>query len=165
MSTKQKFGLGVFLTLNVWLIIIALVWVSLFKVGNNFDLTWTLFMQFFEPNIAILAASFSAFRSVFVKNDTKEPRQDRPTYSLRQRVFRRTLPEEQQLDDLTIPEAELTSMRTMIWKNNATNATNITGNGTTSSPSVDEATGDAISERSLVAHPNRIKVKHGWSLK
>ena len=71
MGRKQKLQLGAFLTMNIWLIIIALVRVTSFKRGDYFDLTWTLFFQFFEPNLAILAVCFSAFRSPFVNNGFK----------------------------------------------------------------------------------------------
>ena len=127
MGVRQKISLSAFLIMNVWLIIIAIVRVSLFKRGNTFDLTWTLFFQFLEPNVAIVAACFTAFRSIFVNSSIKVRKPDRPPYSLRRRLFRSHPPNHQPLDDLpTIPGATLTGVRTQIWNNGRTNLTDAT---------------------------------------
>lgn len=151
MSIKQRLGLSVFLTMNVWLIVIALVRVTSFKQGG---LTWILFFQFLEPNVAMLASCFTAFRSIYVSKGSKARReQDRPSNSLRQRLFRNTPLDHQPLDDLpTIPGATLTGMRTAIWNNNRINLT--TTNDRDS----------AASGQGFVDRGGGIHVKHDWSL-
>jgi hypothetical protein len=151
MSIKQRLGLSVFLTMNVWLIVIALVRVISFKQGG---ITWYLFFQFLEPNVAILASCFTAFRSIFVSNGSKARReQDRPSNSLQQRLFRNTPLDHQPLDDLpTIPGATLTGMRTAIWNNNRTN------------PTTTNDRDSAASGQGFVDLGGGIHVKHDWSL-
>ncbi|KAL8732664.1 MAG: hypothetical protein Q9166_002640 [cf. Caloplaca sp. 2 TL-2023] len=110
MSTVHKLGLLTFLTMNVWLIIIAIVRVSSFKQGQTFDLTWIMFFQYLEPNVAILAACFTAFRSIFVRRGPRaQGAKDRPSHSFRQKLLRWAPMDHQPLDDLpTIPGAALT---------------------------------------------------------
>ena len=168
MNTKQKLGLGAFLTMNVWLVLIALVRVASFKRGNYFDLTWILFFQFFEPNVAILAACFSAFRSLFVKIGYKHrPRQGGTPYPIRRRIFRMTSTDRQEVKDLpSIPRATLASLRTIIWRNNRTNITNHGSNR----DALDSATegeidlNDNIFEQDLDGRGNNIVVQKDWTV-
>ena len=166
MGINQKLGIGAFLTVNIWLIIIALVRVTSFKRGDTFDLTWTLFFQFFEPNVAILAARFSAFRSLFVTNGSKRRvRQNRPSYSFRKRLFKKGMVDEQPLDDLpSVPGSTLRGMRTMIWQNNRSKATDSTLNNFTLDQAVEEYVGDATSIEGINDHRDKIVVRHDWSL-
>lgn len=166
MSVKQKLGLGAFLTVNFWLIVIALVRVTLFKRGEAFDLTWDLFFQFFEPNVAILAACFSAFRSLFVTHASRRHAQNkRPTYSIRQRMFKRTPPDRQELDELpSIPGATLNGIRTMIWQNNRTQVTRLGSNDTNLNTAIEQDRGDAASEQGLSDSRNKIVVQRQWSM-
>lgn len=154
MSIKQKLGLGAFLTMNIWLITIALVRVTSFKQGMTFDLIWTLFFQFLEPNIAILAACFSAFRSIFVTNGSEaRGKRDRPSHSLR-KIFRKTPSDHRPLDGLpTVTGATLTGLRTALG-----NVTNTSNRDSTLNPIGDR------SERDFADSSGRIHVKHDWSL-
>ena len=114
MNIKQKIGIGAFLTMNVWLIVIAVLRVVFFKQGNSIDATWGLFMLCLEPNVAILAASFSAFRSIFVAKGSKTSGKPEPaSSSLRRRIFRKAHAGRRPLDDLpTVPGPTLTGLRT-----------------------------------------------------
>ena len=165
MSIRQKFGLGAFLTVNLWLIVIALIRVTSFKRGETFDLTWTLFFQFFEPNVAILAACFSAFRSLFVSNGSKRRKErDRAPFSVRQKLFRKTPPHNQQLEDLpTIPGATLKGLRTTIWQNNRTKIDSSTSNEDSPYPTVGEGKSCRISHQNAYDRRNNTMAKHDWS--
>ena len=66
---RQKIAIAVFLTMNVWLIVLAVLRVWGLKDRGVYDATWLALFQFLEPNVAILAASFSTFRSLFVRFD------------------------------------------------------------------------------------------------
>lgn len=166
MGINQKLGIGAFLTMNIWLIIIALVRVTSFKRGDTFDLTWTLFFQYFEPNVAIVVACFSAFRSLFVINGSKRRvRQNRPSYSFRKTLFKKGMADEQPLDDLpSIPGLTLKGMRTIIWQNNRSKATDSTLNNSNLDPAVEEYLGDATSMEGINDNRNKIVVRHDWSL-
>ena len=167
MNLHQKLGIGVFLTMNIWLIIVALVRVTSFKQGNSTDETWSLFFQFLEPNIAILVTCFSAFRSLFVSNVSKDRGQrDQPLHLFRQNIFRRTPPDDsQQFDDLpSIPRPTLNGMRTMIWKNNRTNISSVDSDATAINPNHAEDKIDMISERGKSGHQNNFMVKYDLSL-
>ena len=166
MSVKQKFCLGAFLTVNVWLIIIALVRVIFYKRGNVFDVTWSLFFRFFEANVAILAACFSAFRSLFVISTLKRRAQNnRPVDSLHQRIFRKTPPDHQPLDDLpSIPGVTLNGIRTMIWQNNGTQVTKIGSNAFRSNAAVEKDREDTALEQGLNGTRNMIAVTHELSI-
>ena len=168
MSVKQKFCLGAFLTVNVWLIIIALVRVIFYKRGNVFDVTWSLFFRFFEANVAILAACFSAFRSLFVISTLKRRAQNhRPNYLLHQRIFRKTPPDHQPLDDLPsipIPGVTLHGIRTMIWQNNGTQVTKIGSNDSRSNTAVEKDREDTALEQGLNDTRNKIAVTHELSI-
>lgn len=120
MSVKQRFGVAAFLTMNVWLIVIALVRATSLKQGDVSDTTWALFFQYFEPNIAILAACLSAFRSIFVTGGSKRnARKDWPSNSPSRRIFRKA---PRPLDNLPrVPGATLTGIRTFIGGKTACN--------------------------------------------
>ena len=78
MKTKQKLGLGVFLCLSVFMILAAMVrssnlyvTVVVFGVEHKvFDVTWKLFWQQFEACIAVLMASLTGFRSIFMADSS-----------------------------------------------------------------------------------------------
>ena len=164
MSIKQKIYIGGFLTVNIWLIIIALVRITSFKQGETYDFTWTMFFQLFEPNVAILAACFSAFRSLFVKNGPERGVQHyRPNQSSGRRLLWKNS-EHHQLDDLpSVPGPTLKGMRTMIWQSNRTKAGNFSNYDTALGP-----TTGGVDEASLDQGPhdrgNKILVEHDWSV-
>lgn len=118
MSLRQKVGLGVFLTMNVWIIIIAMIRATTFRQGRIFDETWICFFQFLEAHIAILATCFSTFRSLFVAKGSKvdEKQQERPSRSRQRWILRRPQPNLRPLDGLpAFPSATLTGLRTLWW--------------------------------------------------
>lgn len=158
MSFYQKLGIGVFLSLNVWLIVIALVKVSLVIRGQVFDLTWALFFQFFEPNVAILVASFPAIRSLFVQQASQSPPPKPPYHKL----FRKQEPHEHELNELELPmapDATLTGMRQDQWR-----SVSRTGGGMTSNATADGDMGGSSSTRGLTSRENNIAVSHEWTL-
>ena len=164
MSIKQKFYIGGFLTVNVWLIIIALVRITSFKQGQTFDFIWNMFFQFFESNVAILAACFSAFRSLFVNNSSERGvRHHRPIQSFGGRFLGKNSGHHR-LDDLpSVPGPTVKGMRTMIWQSNRTKASDFSNDDTASGPTtegVDEASlGQGSHDRG-----NEILVEHDWSI-
>ena len=166
MRINQKLGIGAFLTMNIWLIIIALVRVTSFKRGTTFDLTWTLFFQFFEPNVAILAACFSAFRSLYVTNGSKRHvQQKRPSYSFSNRIFKKGVVDEQHLENLpSFPGPTLRGMRTDIWRIGRSRATDSTLNASTLDVAFEERKDDATSMEGSNDHRNGIVVRHDWSV-
>ena len=162
MSVRQKFGLGAFLTVNIWLIVIALVRISSTKKGNTVDTTWQIFFQFFEPNVAILAACFSAFRSLFVINSSKRHAHNaRATYSIRQRLFRKPPADHQPLEDLPpVPRATLTGMRTVIWQNQRRKDTVLC----TSDQAIQYGVSGVTSTQGFDNDGSNIVVKKDWSM-
>ena len=166
MSTNQKLGIGAFLTMNIWLTIIALVRVTLFKRGPTFDFTWTLFFQFFEPNVAILAACFSAFRSLYVTNGCKRHVQQKlPSYSFSKRLFKKGIVAEEILENLpSVPGPALRGMRTTIWRKARSQAIDSTLNTSPLDLALRESTDDATSMEGSDVHHNEIVVRHDWSV-
>ena len=164
MSVKQKFYIGGFLTVNLWLIVIALVRITSFKKGRTFDFTWTMFFQMFEPNVAILAACFSAFRSLFVNNGLERHVQPhRPEATFARRLLGKNASEHYQLDDLpSVPAPTLTGIRTMIWQGNNTKVSNIGTNDTALEPAT-EGVEEISLEQGFDHRGDRIFVEHGWS--
>ena len=165
MSVKQKTYIGGFLILNLWLIVIALVRITSFKQGRIFDFTWTMFFQMFEPNVAILAACFSAFRSLFVNNGhERQVQPHRPGPSFGRRPPGKNASEHYQSGDLpSVPAPTQTGMRTMIWQGNKTKVSNIGSNDTALEPATEGV--DEISlEQGFNHRGDRILVEHGWSM-
>ena len=123
MSTMQKLGLGAFPTLNIWLIAIAIVRGALAKARNGtYDVTWSVFASYLEPNVAILAACFPVFCSVFVENDSKvRRRQARPQKSSQRRLYQEPSTEQTLVELPAVPKPMLSAKPLMIWKNNRTN--------------------------------------------
>ena len=148
MNVQQKISIGASLTVSIWLIVITLVRVALFKRGKAIDIIWNLFFQFLEPNLAILAACFSAFRSLFVRHSFHQrAKKGRPTHSLQQRGFKTTRRHHRQLDDLTsFPGATADGIGTMNWQNNGTYITKFGSNDTPLKITIDENKGDGAYE-------------------
>lgn len=129
MRFKQKFGLGAFLCLSVLMVITAVVRVSALRMRVlvlgmpivAIDMVWKHFWQQVEASIAILAISFTAFRSFFVVDASRyhgAPQAKLP-YSTRQRIWNRkrcaTSKTESGAGELpSIPSATMTGLRTFI---------------------------------------------------
>ena len=170
MGIGQKLGIGAFLTVNLLLIIIALVRVTMYKRGNTYDLTWTLFFQIFEPNVAILAACFTAFRSLFViKSSKRRLWQNRPSTPFRERLFKNEPANERPLENLpSVPGPTLRGIRTMIWRDNNSyvagsdfNESNL--NYSIANPALDAHLGDVSSLEGVGENRDKIVVRHDLS--
>ena len=154
MNLNQKIRIGVFLIMNTQLIIIILIRV-LSANQHTYDITQSLFFQYLKPNVAFLVTCFSAFRPLFFRHDSNDS--PRPLYSVGKKVFRRTQPNQQLLDNLpSIPGPTLKGMRTVICMNNRTNLSNATIN-----PIIAEDATDATYKQ---AHYRNIVLKHGQTL-
>ena len=73
----QKLGIGIFLTFNVVMLSIAIV--KLFGLTNtngSVDTIWQCFWQQIEISLAVLMASLTAFRAIFISNtnNRRKPR-------------------------------------------------------------------------------------------
>lgn len=119
MKPRQKFGLGVFLCLNVCMIIVAIIRISGLHYHGTFDNTWIFLWQQVESCVAVTMISLTAFRLVFVANASRRrlKKEVSPWLPSTPNVFRshkRHASDDQVLDELTIPSATLTGMRTFI---------------------------------------------------
>ena len=76
MKLKQKLGLALFLTLNVWMIVISLLRAALAEIatanGRVFDTVWCLFWVYVEAFVATFVASLAAVRFIFARQGSKE---------------------------------------------------------------------------------------------
>jgi hypothetical protein len=102
------------------MISIALVRVSKMPGPNAIDTPYEIFWQYMEASIAILMASLTAYRTMFVLTKEKKmhkERMKRPTNSWRNWGCQKKMrDEEEKLPE--IPHATLTGMRTFIQENN-----------------------------------------------
>ena len=120
---QQKFALGIFLSLSLVMVVIAIIRVAKIHNLEGVDLQWEIFWQYMEGAIAILMASITAFRTVFVSQGRRElERLRRPSYSVMERLkWRRNRAASNRLEGRGLPEvpgATLTGMRTFIRRNN-----------------------------------------------
>lgn len=140
---RQKFFLGVFLSLNIFIAIIAYVRVSGLEINATFDEIWLFVWQQIEACVAVAMLSGTAFRSVFVSSTSARAGRDEgrtPWYSstvekIRSRKKQRSSDEEGVLGWPSIPSATLTGMRTFINGGRQTNDMNAISRA----DSVDEA--------------------------
>ena len=115
----QKVGLGIFLCLSVVMIIVAITKASGLNYLGSFDNSWIYLWQQVEACAAVTIISLTAFRSVFVANGSNilHKKQASPWQVTVSRVLRRNKKrgyEDRDLNNLTIPSATLTGMRTLI---------------------------------------------------
>ena len=135
-KSKQKLGLGFFLCLSVFMIVIALVRISALVTDipimpgvtiRSIDPTWKFFWQQIEACVAVFMVSFTAFRSFFVMETSRYPRASpvKPGSSTRRRLLlwnkNKRMSEEDDdeknsnRDGLpSIPSATITGLRTFI---------------------------------------------------
>jgi len=81
---RQKFFLGIFLSLNLFMAVTASVRVSGLKFHGTFDEVWLFLWQQIEACVAVATISLTAFRSVFVASATSRARKEgarKPWYS------------------------------------------------------------------------------------
>ena len=127
----QKFVIGIFLSLNLFMAIMAAIRVSGLNFRGTLDEVW-LFLWFqIEASVAITMISLTAFRSVFVGSASSRIRREaikKPWYSstiLRNRS-RRRLDDEANQELPQIPSATLSGMWTIIRGGRKTTATHET---------------------------------------
>ncbi|MCJ1240679.1 hypothetical protein MMC14_008683 [Varicellaria rhodocarpa] len=120
-KSHQKLGLGVFLSLNVIMIAIAITRVSGIHYHGSFDNSWIYFWQQLESCAAVTMGSMTAFRSVFVANSSNSGKKKISPWQLsfsreRRKNRKRSVEDgdEEDLANLTIPSATLVGMRTFI---------------------------------------------------
>ena len=66
-DVSQKSALALFLCLSVVMVIVAIVRISLFRLGDGeVDIVWLAFWQQQESSVAVIVSSLSAFRQLFV---------------------------------------------------------------------------------------------------
>ena len=121
MKLRQKLGLAAFLCLSIFMIIIAIIRISGFIYHNAFDEGWVYLWQQIEACVSVSTISLTAFRSMFVASASRRDReaspwQRSPSSSWRRRFYKKSATSSQarELDDLSIPGATLTGVRTMI---------------------------------------------------
>ena len=119
-APRQKIGLGLFLCLNISMVIIACVRGFGVQADPVWDIPWTIFWLQIEACVAVSMASLTAFRSIFLAGTTRsEPRRARPWYSRtyekiisRKNKSKERIPVENPLPE--IPSATLNGIRTFI---------------------------------------------------
>ena len=119
---RQKIFLGVFLCLNVCMIIIASVRVLSFEINGTYNAVWGLFWHQAEAAISIIMVSITAFRSLLglkALKARKKKEMERSWFAhrpkLRARYFKKATEDESESEQLpSIPGATLTGMRTFI---------------------------------------------------
>ena len=125
-APRQKIGLGIFLCLNISMVIIACVRGFGVQADPVWDIPWTIFWLQMEACVAVSMASLTAFRSIFLAGTSRsEPRRARhwylPTYekiiSRKNKSKEGRILVENPLPE--IPSATLSGIRTYIRKGHA----------------------------------------------
>lgn len=127
MKLSRKVGLGIFLCLSVVMALIALVRIGGYRIQGKIDTTWQVFWQYIEACIAIIMGSATAFRTLFVGEDSRKTAEKKP-YSFRLHLFRPDDPTGERSDwegtngrHLPIvPLATLSGLRTFIHRHGRT---------------------------------------------
>lgn len=71
-SLRKKFILGATLCLSIFMIIVAILRISILFIGTHgSNLIWMVFWQLVEASTAVIMVSFSAFRSLFIARETR----------------------------------------------------------------------------------------------
>lgn len=135
---STKIGLCIFLGLSIFMAICAIIRIAGFRYRGVEDDTWAFFWQHIEAAVAIMMASITAFRTLFVRqtSDAKNTPES-PAGSAFRRVFRRfqllarAQPDEKQTSSTEtdsgsllkmpkLPSPVFTGIRSFIRKNNRT---------------------------------------------
>lgn len=122
MGLSRKIGLGAFMCLSVAMALIALVRIGGYRIQGKVDTTWQFFWQHIEVCIAIIMGSATAFRTLFVGENSRKTPNKKPSYSIRLRILRKKTPTSEKSDweDAngrhlpTVPSATLSGLRTFI---------------------------------------------------
>ena len=144
--------------------IIAIVRVSRIKSAAGIDLVWEIYWQTMEGCVAVLMASITAFRSIFVSNGTQNSRENKwmPANSWIQRAKRRQKSKESDVRENqqhSIPRALLTGMRTFIREHGRTAEGTIS---TSSDTRVLERDDEAQLSVESISHDQHVHVQHEW---
>ncbi len=91
LSRSTKFGLAVFLCLSIFMAACAIVRVAGFHYKGLEDDTWEFFWQHAEGAVAVMMASITAFRTLFVRptNQAEVTTPRSPAESFLRRLFSR----------------------------------------------------------------------------
>lgn len=119
---RQKIILGIFLSLNVFMGIMACARVSGVNFHGRFDEVWLFIWQHVEACVAVTMVSVTAFRSAYVGSESLQRRKDRAMrrwYSSSLQPFRRKKAPQQSdgeamLGMPCIPGETLSGMQTFI---------------------------------------------------
>lgn len=126
MKPFQKLGLCVFLCLSVSMILVAITRWAGSEFHGKFDPTWLIFWEYCEACIALIMASMTALRTIFVQGDSKAPNKKIKTLLplIREGVPRKpggckkSQWEEMEGEQLPeIPSTTFTGIRTVIHQN------------------------------------------------
>ncbi|KAI0414323.1 hypothetical protein F5X98DRAFT_390042 [Xylaria grammica] len=137
LNRSTKFGLAIFLCLSIFMAILAIVRISGFFYKGLEDDIWEFFWQQTEGAVAVMMASITAFRTLFVKRKG-DGRAEAPEEVPRANRFRgflahfkalaREQPEEKPTSTSSalklpkVPSPILTGLRTFIRRNNRNGA-------------------------------------------
>lgn len=97
MKPRQQLGLGIFLCLSVIMTVIAIIRMSGYRfhgigISGSIDSTWAFFWLYLEACVAVIMASITAFRSLFIHGSSKAIDQNKnqnPIEEIRERISRR----------------------------------------------------------------------------
>ena len=115
---KQKIGVGSFLCLSIFMIIIAIIRISRVHAAD-FEI-WACFWQQLEGCVAVLMVSLTAFRTLFVSKHSSSSDQRKPklsdTYRRRLWFSKKSSQSENEKAHVSvpIPGATMTGLRTFI---------------------------------------------------
>lgn len=138
LSQSTKLGLAIFLCLSIFMAICAIIRIAGFHYKGVEDDTWEFFWQQTEGAVAVMMASITAFRTLFVKqtNNPDDTTSRSPAESLLHRLYMRfqslarAQPDEKPMSIESrpifnlpkLPSPIFTGMRTFVRRNNRTDA-------------------------------------------
>lgn len=125
MGLSRKLWLGLFLCLSVIMALIALVRIGGYSIQGKVDTTWQVFWQYIEACIAIIMGSATAFRTLFVGENSRKTSEKKLPFSIRQRLMRKTPPNDDWEDTNgrhlpSVPSATLSGLRNFIHRHGRT---------------------------------------------
>lgn len=142
LTRSTKFGLAIFLCLSIFMAICAIIRIAGFHYKGVEDDTWEFFWQQLEGAVAVMMASITAFRTLFVKQTTNadDTTSRSPVESLLHRFYMRfqslarARPDEKVVSTDSrpilrlpkLPSPVFTGVRTFVRKNNRTDVSDAT---------------------------------------
>lgn len=143
----QKFIIGIFLSLNLFMTFTAIVRRAGLKYHGTLDTVWLFTWHHIEACVAVIMISITAFRSIYVSSQQtsrarKRLADNKPWYSSPVAAIRRKRALDHRDEDFvaglpTIPSATLTGVRTFIQGGRRT------GTGLRSTTSTSNGEGEA----------------------